>query len=852
MNGGRWHAVRALFDAALEQRQEQRAAFLSARSPDAEVRAAVEDLLRAAATAGDFLETPAVGQLDVTLGQPEQKDDDSVVVPQRIGAYQVIRRVGVGGMGSVFLARRLDAPQAPEVAVKVIKRGMDSEFVVGRFRHERQILASLDHPNIARLLDGGTTDDGLPYFVMEYIEGEAVDEYCGRHGLTVNQRLDLFLQICAAVSYAHRHLVVHRDIKPKNILVTRDGVPKLLDFGLAKVLSPEPAEAVSRTATALRMLTPNYASPEQVRGDPITTATDVYSLGVVLYELLAGCRPYRISHHSSGEIARVVCEVEPERPPKSARVPADLSTIALTALRKEPQRRFASVDHLAEDIGRYRSGLPVSARKDTFGYRAGKFLRRHRAGVAAAVVVLLAIVGGLTATTWQARVAETERARAERRYRDLRRLAGTLLFELDEAIADLPGSTRARELLVKRALEYLSALEQESGEDLSLQRELAVAFSRVGEVQARGFGLDLGEITGALASFHKGMLIRQRLVDADPTNLQDQDDLAESLLRISQVMGQMGEAADNISYAHQAVTIREVLVASAPDRLAFRAGLAAAYETLGGALMRDVDLEGMLEAFTKLLALRQELLRGGGDSVRSRCDLADALLDVGLAQELKGDRSAALASWLEAESVLEALAAEAPGSERVRSSLLRTFTQIGGSLNASGQKQQALECLRHAVALGETLHATDPGNAEVRHRLSETYLDLGTTLADIGARAEASEVLGKARELLERWWRAHPWNARIAVTLAGVYEGLGLASEPPPGPRSAARDAAWRRAYTWYLRSLDVWHNLSTRECLAPLYRSRTERVAEAVLRCNAALAPVRRSRRKVLARAAR
>jgi len=831
VNPATWRAARHLFDEASARPPGERDRLLEASGADPEVRAAVEELLRAAEEAGDFLETPpaAVGG-GAAPGRGE---------PRRIGEWDIVRRLATGGMGAVYLARRAGEPSAPPVAVKVIKRGMDTDDVVERFRHEREILAGLDHPNIARLVGGGTTGDGLPYFVMEYIEGEPIHEWCARRSLDLDARLDLFLKVCEAVSYAHRNLVVHRDVKPGNILVTREGESKLLDFGLAKLLHPAPSpDPASGTATALRMLTPDYASPEQVRGGRITTATDVYSLGVVLYELVAGQRPYRIAHGTPEEIARIVCEEEPARPPAEARVPADLLNVLFMALRKEPPRRYGSVDELAADLRRFREGRPVKARKDTFAYRAGKFLRRNRARAAAAGLVLLAVLGGLATTAWQARRAEAERARAVRRYGELRKLAGSLLFELDEAIADLPGSTPAREILVKRSLEYLSTLERESEDDLSLQRELAVALMRVGEVQARGFELQLGEVSGALDSFHRAMLIRQKLVDADPGSLPDQDDLAESLLRIARVLGQMGEAADHAAYARQAATIREVLVARAPASRPFRSGLAAAYETLGHALMAEDDLPGMLEAFRKLLALRQGLDADDPGSVRSRIDLAEAHWDVGLAEALSGGRPAALASWRRAEALLDELGRRSPGSERVRSAQLRTFTQIGGSLDLAGDRREALAYLRRAVVLGEALQATDRGNAEVRHRLAEAYRDLGATLHAAGAAEDARVVLEKARALLERWWRENPWNAQIAVTLAGVYEQLGVVHEPSSGPgdHPPLPNAGWRDARAYYQRSLDVWHDLEARSRLARFYRSRTERVAEALLRCDAEL----------------
>lgn len=837
MNAERWARVRELFETAGHHPPATRSVWLeTACTGDEALREEVEQLLDASDAAGGFLERPAVSELGMLLACSPAASD--LVQPQVIGPYHVIRRIAQGGMGVVYLARREGHEQVPPVAVKVIKQGMDTELVVARFRHEQDILAALDHPNIARLLDGGATDDGRPYFVMEHIEGEPIHSYCDSQGHSTAQRLALFLQVCAAVSYAHRHLVVHRDIKPGNILVTPNGVPMLLDFGLAKVLHPElPEDPSSRTITAMRMLTPDYASPEQVRGERATTSTDVYSLGVLLFELLTGRRPYRVASHTPDEIVRLICEAEPEWPTGPRRLPVDLATIVKMALRKEVQRRYTSVDQFAEDIRRYLDGLPVMARKDTFAYRTGKFLRRHRAAMAAASLVVVATIAGVAATVWQAREAESQRARAERRFRDLRSLAGTLLFELDEAILDLPGSTRAREILVKHALGYLSTLGEEGTGDLTLQRELAVAFSRVGEVQARGFGLDLGEVSGALDSFHRAMLIRQKLVDADPANLQDQDDLAESLLRLAQVMGRMGDATDDIAYARQAVTIREVLVAADPARATFRSGLAAAYETLGNALMRDGEQEEMLSVFRKLQALREELVGSDPDGGRARCNLADAYWNVGLAEALLGEHEQALATWALSESILEGLVNENPGSERTRSSLMRAYTQIGGTLNARGQRQDGLTYLRKAVSIGETLFATDPQNAEVRHRLAETYRDLGEILAAASARAEANEVLQRATNLLEPWRKANPANVQIAVTLAGVYEALGLAHEPPSRPGSTApRDAGWRQARSWYGLSLDIWHDLAASDRLARLYRARADRVAETVVRCDAAL----------------
>jgi eukaryotic-like serine/threonine-protein kinase len=422
MEPDRWQRIDELFQAALECEPERRAAFLEEScNGDESLREEVESLL-AADRSGDFTHSTAY-QDGVRLLESRRE-----LAGRRIGPYRLIREIGYGGMGLVYLAARDDATFDKQVAVKLIPRGLDTEHVVERFRGERQILANLDHPNITRLLDGGTTDDGLPYLVMEYIAGEPIDRYCDARGLNLVERLKLFQAVCAAVQYAHQNLVIHRDIKPANVLVTADGVPRLLDFGIAKLLNPKPArEGDVATMTGAAFLTPVYAAPEQMRGGVITTASDVYSLGVLLYELLTGHRPYGRALSSPAEVERAICEEEPRKPslavtkheevngrettPERLRrtLQGDLDTIVLMALRKEPHRRYASADQFSEDISRHLKNLPVIARPDTRGYRLRKFVRRNRAGVVAATIVVFTLTGGLAATLWQAHVARQQR-----------------------------------------------------------------------------------------------------------------------------------------------------------------------------------------------------------------------------------------------------------------------------------------------------------------------------------------------------------------------------------------------------------------------------------------------------------
>lgn len=424
----KWERVQELFQLAVELTPEKRAELLaSACDGDELLRSEVESLLQFDQP-DNFIESPAF-----SLSRSTSVSTASTDV--WFGSYKVVQTIAEGGMGTVYLAARADDQYQKQVAIKLVKLGLDTEEVRRRFRHERQILAALDHPNIARLLDGGTLDDGRPYLVMEYVDGVTIKRYCDSKQLPIEGRLKLFLTVCSAVSYAHRNLVVHRDLKPSNVLVTADGTPKLLDFGIAKLLDRESVEGDDfHTITQLRVMTPEYASPEQARGEQVTTLSDVYSLGVLLFELLTGHRPYQLVDRRPDELARVICEQEPTRPSIACRertttlpgsepkenvsappsvswteLEGDLDNIILMSLRKEPERRYSSVEQFAEDLRRHLEGLPVQARKDTLRYRTAKFIQRNRVGVAIGSAILLALAFGVFAIGWQARVARRER-----------------------------------------------------------------------------------------------------------------------------------------------------------------------------------------------------------------------------------------------------------------------------------------------------------------------------------------------------------------------------------------------------------------------------------------------------------
>ena len=476
MTPERWKRVKSVFDEVLELPPDERAAFLKgsegfeACGEDPEIRSEVESLLSFEEQRASLLDTPVAEVLAELLPGTSAHG-------KKFGPYRVEREIGRGGMAVVYAAIRDDDQYRKQVAIKLIKRGMDTDAIIARFRRERQILADLEHPNIARLLDGGMSEDGLPYLVMEFIEGVPIDVFCERQRLSVDQRLELFRTICGAVRYAHQNLVVHRDLKPSNILVDATGDPKLLDFGIAKLLDERSSSQTAlKTVVGLRPMTPEYASPEQAQGLPASTASDVYALGVLLYRLLTGERPYRFENPTPREIERVICEQEPRRPslavaekfsnrqaeasprPEDSRhrrrlrrrLVGDLDNIVLKALHKSPARRYGSVEQFSEDLRRHLVGQPVTAHQDTLAYRAGKFLARHRWGVAAAALILVSLVVGIVATTHQARQARAQKAEAEAE-RASAEWAVTFLVDLFDS--SRPGEARGETLTARRLLD---------------------------------------------------------------------------------------------------------------------------------------------------------------------------------------------------------------------------------------------------------------------------------------------------------------------------------------------------------------------------------------------------------------
>lgn len=735
MTAGFWDEVRDLFHRASELPSREREALLA--RADTDVREEVQSLLAAHDEPGEFLDQN-VWQL-IDSHQAERLEGAT------IGPYRIVRQLGHGGMGTVFLATRDTEEFEQRVAIKLVRGG---ESLVQRFRKERQILAALEHPNIARLIDGGTTQDGLPYLVMEYVEGTPIDEYCRK--CTLPEKLRLFLELCNAVQYAHQSLIIHRDIKPANVLVTADGTPKLLDFGIARLASPD----TNPEAPGTRIMTPEYASPEQLLGRVVTTATDVYSLGLLLFELLTGQTPFAAETRMPDSEAPAPSVVA-----KSRALRGDLDDIVLAALENHPAQRYGSVEKLADDVRRHLSGHPITARRATFGYHAAKFIRRNKLSVGAALVIAIVTVVAFVATLHQKRLAEE-------RFDEVRSLARSVVFELHDAIAPLPGSTAARELLVRRALGYLDRLGKEAAHNRPLQMELAGAYLKIGDVQGLPYSPNLGDTAGAKVSYTKALSLATAVFEDDPDDVAARTLLADANDRLGFIEQralhwtealQRHEAARVIREALPHDTAREIALARTwsaigdcryigdktlpaelvrgTPRQAYEAALAIvarvpnnkdtlkekarAHQRLGGyhSGTRERDLALALRHHEAALqALEQRSKLDPADAVARR-NWADQFIMKATAHNMMGDGAAALASTQQGLDVLTQLAAADPKNVEAQHDLAFAYGEQGSAYRNLGRYRESVRTYERAAAIYQKLLEDDPSNGEDRRDL---------------------------------------------------------------------------------------------------------------------------------------
>jgi eukaryotic-like serine/threonine-protein kinase len=731
-----WEQVRTLFHATVDLAPADRAPLL-AGCGDSNLRAEVERLLAQNDASAGFLERSVWDLVDTADAKWEHV---------LIGPYRVVRQLGHGGMGTVFLASREDAEFEQRVAIKLVRRGSGTEALLQRFRQERQILAALEHPNIAHLLDGGTTAGGVPYLVMEYVEGTPIDEYCREHNLPIDARLRLFLQLCDAVQYAHRGLVIHRDIKPANVLVTADGIPKLLDFGIAKLTSAQTDGSVTG------LMTPDYASPEQLAGKLVTTATDVYSLGLLLFELLTGKRPFENIQRTS--------ETEPPRASSVSGLRAlrgDLDRILLVALDPDPDRRYASVEKLADDVRRHLDGHPVAARGASLGYRTAKFVRRNKLFVAAAAVAVIVAIVAFLAVLQQKRIAE-------RRFEQVRSLAHAVVFDLHDAIAKLPGSTSARALLVRHALGYLDALASESARNTPLQMELAGAYERVGDVQGMPYHANLGDSAGALASYRKALEIAEDVRARQPEN-------AATLLLIADLHDRTGwveqralRFRDALAHHEAARTIRESL----HDQLALARTWVAIGDSRYQSRHQAASVRGAYENAEQILT------RVPATAVNRK----DILTETGRVHQrlggyftgtLEHDPARALLHHQAAERALESRAALDPNDAVAKRNFADQLVMTATLQNSVNDGNGALAGTTRALPILRDLAAADANNVEAQHDLAFAYTQLARANMQLQRWPETSEAVNAALSIHTRFIERDPTNREARRDIAGLY-----------------------------------------------------------------------------------
>jgi eukaryotic-like serine/threonine-protein kinase len=727
VNREQWTRVTRTFDTIRQVPVDLRDAWLEQHCPDPEIRTEVAALLRVYDEDPALVEAagPGAGPAAVRL-RPS-----SSPVGRRLGAYRVVSEIGRGGMGVVYEALRDDEEFSRRVAIKVLPAGWIGPALAARFRMERRVLAGLDHPGIARLFDAGTTDDGVPFFVMELVEGQPVDVWCRERKLGGRQRVELIVKIAEAVGHAHQNLVVHRDLKPGNILVTGEGQPKLLDFGIAKLLSDETESESARTRTGQQAFTPEYASPEQVRGDAVTTASDVYSLGVLLFLLLTARPPYDLEGLASMEAARRVCEFDPVPPSRVAAgadrslLRGDLDNIVLKALRKEPRERYVSVFAFADDLRAWLDGRPVAATRATLWYRVRKAVRRNKARTAAAAAVALAVAAGGIATAWQAHAARVERDKAQNRFRQVRQFSRSLLFEIHESLHALPGATEPRRQLLSRALQFLDGLAKDAGDDAELKVELAEGYRKLGQVQGSRVSENVGDVRSAIASFQKAVLLGEQALALTPHSV---------------------PAAD--------VTT-------------------GAYDDLSVALLDVGDVEAAERAFGRHKQLAERLDREHHGDAEAMASVAASYVNLGYFRGARRDNGGATPFYARAIALYESM----PEAQRRRTKPARSYAfalkRLAAVLAVEGRLAEAEQRYRAALAIDQGVVATNPGNAAYRYDMTFSLADLGYVSRKLGHVAAAEDYYKQALAIRREALTADRMDLRAARGVGNVLASLG-------------------------------------------------------------------------------
>jgi eukaryotic-like serine/threonine-protein kinase len=724
-------------------------------------------------------------------------DEDAVpsLVGRHVGAYRLVEKIGEGGMGDVFRAERADGLFVQQVAVKITRATLGDGDLRRRFAVERQILASLNHDNIVRLLDGGTTEQGQAFLIMEHVEGVPLTERCREGRLSLEDRLRLFCLVCRAVQYAHQHGVVHRDLKPANILVTADNIPKVVDFGVAKLLEGHAGSGFTTTGVVPGPLTPNYASPEQIRGLAVTTSSDVYALGVVLYEFVAGGRPYDTQGLPLERVIEIILHEQPPRPSLArndpgllpygrARLAGDIDAIVLKAMSKEPGERYASASELASDIGRWLQGEPVLARAPSSLYVLRRLAWRHKR---IAAVLALALAGVLTASgvaTWQWRVARREQARAEQRFDEVRKLANSIIFKIHDAVVPLPGSTPVRQLIVNEAIGYLEQLDAESGDNIPLRLELAAAHRQIGDILGNNGAANLGDRDGAIVQYERALSLVSPLMGTNAP-FDTVAAVVNADLRLAPAYQSKGDSDRSLKIAREAAAQAAAFQQREPE--SDRSRELRARANFGLAMALNGGNEGVAVWLQTLQDYEQMLAK--------RPDDFDMQRNVALVGKYLGsilevpDPAAARKHYLRSLELDEKRLLARPDDTRVQFDAAISYSNVASIDSEGGHPETATPLFEKSLALRRQLVAADPVNAQARGRLA--YLQVRI------ARHERDRDPKKARQLADEAIQILVPLRRVKDdanqgTLASAWYEVGLLEKK--ARRHEASCSAFRRS----------------------------------------------------------
>lgn len=825
MTSDQWARTKRLFSAAIALPEAERETFLRSETDSLEILGEVRSLLATYRVSPDFLDgaEPAIPaqspsafsgnngehkllqRFEALLSSqdkwqcsiPSQGDIDSssdapfdsqivnhTDIPEHIGPYRILSTLGEGGMGIAYLAERDDGVYQHRVAVKVLKDTSHSPGLLKRFQNERQVLAGLDHPYIARLIDGGTTTSGQPYYAMEYVAGEPLTQYAQSRDLGLRERLLLFEAICDAVSAAHRQLVVHGDIKPANILIREDGSPKLLDFGLARIIQP----LASDVTMSMVLLTPGYASPEQVRGERLSTSTDIYSLGVLLFELLTGKRPYGKETSSPLDLCRAICDDTPVKPSAAATIPrigprqlrGDLDHIVLKALRKSPDERYATAAELRSDIQRHLDGFPVEAARGSTLYHLRKFVIRRR-WLVAAVAIILALA---TVATW--RIWRAEKI-AELRFNQVRQLAHSVVFDMHDAIQELPGSTMARKMLIERALEYLKALEATSGRNRDLELELARAYTKIGTVQAAAASASLEDCAAGIQNLEHARSLLHEILKRSSSDEDAISALIDADLQAANVHSRRGEMTNWKLLRSEATELLNDMAARHKDQPMWRLrALTAIATTFDG----EHNPAAALKAYQDVLAAAAQVTSNPETlllQARTERDVAEEWQALGNKQE-------ALDHQLAAQQIFQVLLAASPDNTRFKLESSWTFTETGFLEHDSHNERAAMADFSRGLQLLKSIASADPGNHLARLEIGKLEMVASTTEELAVSPRRASEDLRDAIAIFSDTLNQDSTNDDVRIHLAQSEFMYGDLQVRMAHGRCSAGIGAYRRA----------------------------------------------------------